>query len=247
MAARVLVTRAAKQAGRLSEALRARGFEPVEVPLLEIAPPASFEPLDRALDELESFDWLLVTSVNTVEALVRRAEELGLDLAPPRIAAVGSATAEAVRKAGWELALTPQKYVAESLVEALLDSVGGKRILLARAAVARDVIPDALTAAGAEMTVVDAYRNRMPQGAAGHLRAVLEQGIDVATFTSSSSVEHLFEALRESELTWPLPGVKAVSIGPITSQKLRDLGWPPDLEASPFDIPGLVEAVARVF
>lgn len=247
---RVLVTRAAHQAGRLSAELRAFGLSPVEVPLLEIRPPASFDPLDQALRNLANYHWLILTSANTVAALVDRARTLSLDLsalaARVQIAAIGSATAQAADESGLPPTLLPTAYVAESLVEALGPQAAGSRILLARAATARDVIPDALRAAGAIVDVVDAYQNGIPASAPAQLRAALEQGIDAATFTSSSSVTHLAQVAKEAGISFPLVGVPAVSIGPITSQTLRELGWPPAAEADPHDIPGLAAAVARI-
>ena len=115
-----------------------------------------------------------------------------------------------------------------------------------RAAVARDVIPEALRAAGAEVEVVEAYRNVLPEAAPERLRRALAEGLDAATFTSSSSATHLAEAARMAGVAWPFAGVPAVSIGPITSQTLRNLGWPPAAEASPSDIPGLIAAVERI-
>ncbi len=244
---RILVTRAASQAGKLSQGLRALGAIPVEVPVLEIQPPASFDALDQALRQLSSYHWLILTSTNAVRALAERAHRTGISFeksAPPQVAAVGFATAEEARKAGLPVALVPEAYVAESLVAALQGSIAGKRVLLARAAVARDVIPDALRAAGATVDVADAYRNAMPAAAPAQLRAALEQGIDAATFTSSSSVTHLADAARAAGLAFPFAGVPAVSIGPITSQTLREHNWPPAAEATPHDIPGLIAAVA---
>jgi uroporphyrinogen-III synthase len=247
---RILVTRAAHQAGKLCDGLRALGAEPVAVPVLEIRPPASFAPLDAALRRLDSYDWLLLTSNNTVRALVERAGLLGISLqgiAPPQVAAVGKATAAAARQAGLLVAFVPESYVAESLVKGLLPTLqNGQRILLARAAVARDVIPDALRSAGAEVDVVDAYQNALPATAPEQLRRAVDEGLDAATFTSSSSATHLAEAARAAGVAWPFAAVPAISIGPITSQTLRELGWPPAAEAEPFDIPGLIAAVARV-
>jgi uroporphyrinogen-III synthase/uroporphyrinogen III methyltransferase/synthase len=238
------------QAGKLSEGLRALGAEPVEVPVLEIQPPVSYGPLDKALCQLDSYDWLIVTSANTVRSLVERTAELGLRIEPPvglKIAAIGDATAAAVRKVGYQVTLVPESYVAESLLKGLTSLVSGHRVLLARAAVARDLIPDILRLAGAHVDVVDAYRNVMPKGAPEQLRVALAAGIDAVTFTSSSSATHLAEAAHAAKIGFPLPGVAAISIGPITSQTLRDLGWKPVAEANPSDVPGLISAVANWF
>ena len=124
--------------------------------------------------------------------------------------------------------------------------VAGRRVLLARATVARDTIPDALRAAGATVDVVDAYRNVLPENTPELLQQALEKGIDAATFTSSSSVTHLREAALAAGIAWPFAGVAAASIGPITSQTLREHGWEPAAEAEPFDIPGLLIAVERI-
>jgi uroporphyrinogen-III synthase len=246
---RVLVTRAVHQAGKLSDGLRALGAEPVEVPVLEIAPPDSFRPLDEALLQLDRYDWLIVTSANTVRALVERAGVLGVALSSAsslKVAAVGAATASEARSAGLSVAVVPENYVAESLVKSLSAQAAGKRILLARAAVARDVIPDALRLVGSTVDVVDAYQNRMPTSAPELLRQALQKGISAATFTSSSSVTHLADAAIAAGLGFPLRGVPAVSIGPITSKTLRDAGWEPAIEASQWDVPGLIDAVAKL-
>ncbi len=240
-ARRVLVTRAAHQAGKLSEALRAAGFEPVEVPVLEIQPPLDRAPLDIALRRLHTYDWLIVTSTNAVRALA--ASGLPDQISGLKVAAVGEATAAAARKAGLAVEVVPESYVAEYLVEALAGLVAGKRILLARAEVARDVIPDALRAAGATVDVVDAYRNALPESAPALLRAALEKSIAAATFTSSSSVTHLADAARAAGIAFPFAGVRAVSIGPITSATLRQHGWEPAAEARISDIAGLVAAL----
>ena len=245
---RILVTRAAKQAGKLSEGLRALGGIPVEVPVLEIAPPLSFRALDRALSEIGQYDWVIFTSANTVAALKGRGVELGVRAtSSAKVAAVGTATAAAAREAGWNVALIPESYVAESLVASLeKHEIRGKRVLLARAEVARDVIPDVLRAAGALIDVVDAYRNVIPAEAPGQLRRALAEGLDAATFTSSSSVTHLADVARAANVGFPFPGVAAVSIGRVTSTTLRAAGWEPAAEADPHDIPGLVDAVAQL-
>lgn len=246
---RILVTRAAHQAGKLSEGLRDAGAEPVEVPVLEIQPPASYDPLDAALRQFGSYNWLILTSANAVHATVERAAACGIVFRGemPQVAAVGRATAEAASQAGFTVSFTPKEYVAESLIEALSERASGQRILLARAAIARDLIPDELRATGAIVDVVDAYQNAIPSEAAAKLRSALSSRIDAATFTSSSSASHLAEVARTAGVAFPFAGVKAISIGPITSATLRELGWPPDAEADPHDIPGLIHAVISRF
>ena len=247
---RVLVTRALHQAGKFSKEIRELGATTVEVPVIEIGPPESYAPFDDALRHLDRYDWLILTSSNTIKALCGRGSRYGVDPANAEglnIAAVGEATAETARGYGFRVAVVPEAYVAESLVLALGDKVRNKRVLLPRAAVARDVIPDALRTTGAVVDVVEAYRNLLPEAAPEQLRAAIAEGLDAATFTSSSSVKHLADAARSAGIAWPLAGVPAVSIGPITSETLRDFGWPPAVEAEPSDIPGLVAAVLRVF
>ncbi len=249
---RVLVTRAVQQAGKLSDGLKALGAEPVEVPVLEIRPPESFAALDEALKKLDGgrdsqrFDWLILTSANTVAAVVERCRVLELDVSEMkalRVAAVGSATAEAARKADFRVTVVPDSYHSEGVVAALGNTILGKRVLLARAKVARDVIPDALTAAGALMTVVDAYQTVLPEGASERLVEALRVGVDAATFTSSSSVRNLAEVAREAGVGFPFPGVKAISIGPVTSATLKEFGWEAAGEAEVSDLPSLIAAV----
>jgi uroporphyrinogen-III synthase len=243
---RILVTRAAHQAGKLSEKLRALGAESVEVPVLEIRPPANYDALDSALRNIASYDWLILTSANAVRALSQRADQLEIRLSARhrlKVAAVGEATAVVAREAGLPVNVVPESYVAEALVQKLAGKTPGRRVLLARAEIARDVIPDALRAVGAQVHVVDAYRNVIPEVAPELLRKALEAGIDAAAFTSSSSVTHLAEAARRAVIAFPFAGVQAISIGPITSKTLRELGWQPVAEASVSDIAGLVAAV----
>lgn len=242
------MTRAVHQAGKLSDGLKALGAEPVEVPVLEIRPPESFDLVDKAIRKLESFDWLVLTSMNTVQTIVARCLQFNIDVSEIKllkVAAVGSATAEAARKAGFRVTAVPEHYHSEGLVAALGDSVTGKRVLLARAKVARDVIPDALSAAGAQMTVVDAYQTVLPDGAQERLVEALRVGVDAATFTSSSSVRNLAEVAREAGIAFPFAGVAAVSIGPVTSATLREHGWEPAGEAEASDLPGLIQAVEQ--
>jgi uroporphyrinogen-III synthase len=244
---RVLVTRAADQAGKLSDALRAAGLTPVEVPVLELVPPTDFAPLDAALRNFASFDWLILTSANAVRVLADRAQFLGIALADQKIkiAAVGSATASAIEALGLTVSLVPEKYVAEGLLESFKQrTLTGKKILLVRAAVARDVIPDALRSLGVHVTIAEAYRNQMPASAPAQLAAALAEQITFAAFTSSSSVTHLRDAALAASIPWPLANVRAISIGPVTTHTLINSGWPPAAEANPHDIPGLATAIS---
>ncbi|MDR3736968.1 MAG: uroporphyrinogen-III synthase [Acidobacteriaceae bacterium] len=246
---RVLVTRGAGQASKLSDGLRAAGFVPIEVPVLEIQPPASYAALDAAVRALASYDWLVLTSVNAVRVLAERADALYVSLrslSALQVAAVGPATAKEAEAHGLRVALLPESYVAESLVAALAEKARGKRVLLARAESARDVIPDALRAAGAEIDVVDAYRNGIPAAAPEQLQDALAEPLAAATFTSSSSAAHLKEVAESAGVLFPLAGVPAISIGPITSATLRELGWVPAAEAVSHDIPGLIATVTQL-
>jgi len=246
----ILVTRARHQAGRLAEALRQVGAEVVEIPAIAIVPPDSYAELDRALGNLAQYAWLIVTSANAVEALRARLAVVGIPaeaLAHLKIAAVGSATAAALRELGLAVAVTPAEYVAESLVEAVGSRADGQRVLLARAAVARDVIPDALRTRGATVDVVDAYRTVIPEESVTAIRTIFGPNgrvPDAATFTSSSTVTNFAALLRAADVVAPA-GMKTVSIGPVTSGTLRELGWEPAAEADPHDLAGLVAAVTN--
>jgi len=246
----ILVTRARQQAGKLSEKLKALGADVIEIPAIEIVPPESFSELDRALRNLSQYQWLIVTSANGAEALGSRMREMGIfssALAHLKVAAVGSATQRALGKMGLTVAVTPEEYVAESLVEALADRLRGERVLLARAAVARDVIPDALRAKGVAVDVVDAYQTVIPEQSVTAIRTIFGPGGQIcaaATFTSSSTVTNFLNLLHEAAVDRPKT-MRAVSIGPVTSQTLREHGWEPAAEADPHDLEGLKEAVVR--
>ncbi|HEX4038790.1 MAG TPA: uroporphyrinogen-III synthase [Acidobacteriaceae bacterium] len=244
------MTRARHQAGKLSEKLRALGAEVVEIPAIEIVPPESYAALDAALGNLSPYQWLILTSTNAVEAVAVRAAALGIEATAFRhlkIATVGSATARAIADLGLEVEVTPREYVAESLIEALSDRTRGKRVLLVRAAVARDVIPHALRTRGAIVDVADAYRTVIPETSVTAARTILADPTrvpDAVTLTSSSTVTNLLALLEKAGLGRPKQ-MRAVSIGPVTSRTLREHGWEPAAEADPHDLGGLVQAVAR--
>jgi uroporphyrinogen-III synthase len=163
-------------------------------------------------------------------------------------AAVGSATATALHELGVRVDIVPREYVAESLVAALGEKVSGARVLLARAAVARDVIPDALRRLGATMDVVDAYRTVIPQESAERAKEVFSGTPlpDAVTFTSSSTVTNFLRLLSEAGIPDISRSIRAVSIGPITSATLREHGWEPATEAEPHDVQGLLQAIVRM-
>jgi uroporphyrinogen-III synthase len=250
---RVLVGRARHQADSLSSQLHKQGADVLEIPFIEIRPPRSFRRLDTALENLAAYDWLILTSVNGVEAMWERMHKLRLRkpaLAHVKIAAIGPATRKAIEKRGARVDVVPEEYVAESVVKSLRRQVKGKRILLVRAKVARDVIPNELGKAGAVVDVVEAYETVVPKGSRTRLRAALRDvraRPDVVTFTSSSTVKNFVQLLgissRGQERPAALRGVTLASIGPVTSATLRDLGLGVDVEAQPFTIPGLVAAI----
>ncbi|HWA93930.1 MAG TPA: uroporphyrinogen-III synthase [Terracidiphilus sp.] len=247
---RILVTRSAGQASKLSEGLAALGFTPVEVPVLAIVPPHSYDHLDSTVRTLDRYDWLILTSTNAVDAFRDRCLECEVDphrMGKLKVAVIGRATADAAAALGLKVSIVPETQVAEGLIHELKDIVRGQHILLPRAELARDILPHALRAAGAHVDIVEAYRNALPEDAPARLSEALQQGIAAATFTSSSSVTHLAEAAKIAGIKFPFDNVPAVSIGPITSHTLRGMDWPPAVEAATHDIPGLIDAVRTLF
>lgn len=248
---RIIVTRAEHQAGSLARMLRERGAEVEAIPTIAIRPPADSSALDDALRELASYEWLILTSVNGVDALFGRAEKLGVDLAVLKqiwICAIGPATRRAIEKCGMNVALVPKHYVAESVVEALQGKVSGKRVLLVRAKQARDVIPRELRKAGADVTVAAAYETTVPAGARERLLRRLQSKPrpDVITFTSSSTARHLIALLGGAKTAREhLSEVALASIGPVTSSTLREGGLQPQIEAGEYTMAGLVNAIVR--
>jgi uroporphyrinogen-III synthase len=251
---RVLVGRARHQAGSLSIQLRKLGASVLEVPFIEIRRPRSFKALDAALKNLVTYDWLILTSVNGVEAMWDRLAKLRLtrkSLQHLKIAAIGPATKKAIEKHGPKVHLVPEEYVAESVVKSLKGLVKGKTVLLVRAKVARDVIPTELRKAGAQVDVIEAYETVVPKASRTRLRAALrnpKQRPDVITFTSSSTVKNfvtLLSAARGGSRKRPvnLEGITLASIGPVTSGTLRELHLGVDVEAREYTIPGLIAAI----
>ena len=250
---RIVVTRARAQAGELSAMLRNLGSEVVEFPTIEIKPPQDFGPLDKSILELDSYDWLVFTSVNGVEAFVERLGRHGLDArAVPRgakIAAIGPATADRLEASGLRVDVVPREYRAESLLEEISQhSLAGEKVLIPRAKVAREILPEKLRQAGAEVVVPPAYES-VPFGE-GKLEVARMIGVgevDCVTFTASSTVENFVSAFGGEEAARLLEKTRVACIGPITASTAADHGLRVDAEAREYTIPSLVEAVADLF
>lgn len=249
---RVLVTRSPGQASELATQLSALGLEPVLVPAIELAPPSSFDALDAALARVDSYDWLIFTSANAVEALRRRLESLGLNATAGsvRVAAIGPSTARALGSIGFAASLVAPQAVAESLAEALLPHAcrpdgSARRFLLVRAEDARDVLPETLRGEGAEITVAPAYRTVVPAGSVDVIRELFggaTSEIAAITFTSSSTARNLLALCEAAGVRLPSSALR-VSIGPITSETLRSLGYAPHAEAVTASVAALAQAV----
>ncbi len=248
---RVLVTRASGQAHGLSGPLRDLGAEVVEIPTIEISPPESYAALDHALLKIDHYDTLILTSVNGVEALFYRYNRMGLpivDMQHLLVVAIGPATAAAIQSEGVSVSIVPEKYIAESVVEALRGKLfKNSRVLLVRAKVARDVLPDELRKGGAQVDVIEAYETKVPAGAKENLEQLFADRTarpHIITFTSSSTANNFVGLLGENARTL-LDGVILASIGPVTSDTLRKCGFPAAIEASEYTMQGLVEAISE--
>jgi uroporphyrinogen III methyltransferase/synthase len=242
----VVVTRAREQSGELISKLEALGAEVIDFPTIEIRPAEDYRPLDAAIANLASYDWLIFTSVNGVRFFMERLDLRGRDLGSlrARVCAIGPATRKAVEKLGLKVDLMPDEYVAESLVAAFAEhDLAGRRILLPRAAVARDLVPTELAKRGARVEVVEAYRTVVPKDIAARTREIFfgERKPGWITFTSSSTVTNFVQAVGAHTLE----GVGVASIGPVTSATARRYGLAVAVEATTYTIDGLVEAVVR--
>lgn len=243
------------------------------IPTIEIAEPSSYAPLDDALTHLSEFDWLLFTSANAVEAFRRRV--LSLDNASAgvseeervrerfsdaqqlRVAAIGPSTARAVESLGRRADLVPEKAVAESLLAELTAYArqpdgSSTRFLLVRAEVAREVLADTLRNAGGDVTIAPAYRTEIAESSVAAIQTLFSGGeageegrIEAITFTSSSSARNLFALFEAAGVTLPAEVVFA-SIGPITSDTLRELGHPADIESPTASVAALAESIASL-
>ncbi|MBI2964005.1 MAG: uroporphyrinogen-III C-methyltransferase [Deltaproteobacteria bacterium] len=247
---RILVTRAAEQATEFADRLERLGAEAIPAPVIELVAPESFAALDRALAEIASYDWVVFSSAHGVDVFFARLFDTGGDVRQlwrAELAAVGPATAQAITRRGIRVAVVPRSFRAEGLAESLAPRVGGKRVLLPRAEGARDVLPIALRAAGAEVSDVGTYR----AGAVGRLprraETLLAAGqVDAVTFTSSSTVRHFCELLG-ADPARRLGAARVACIGPITAATAREFGLRVDVAAREYTIDDLTQALIDYF
>lgn len=239
---RIVVTRAAHQAEELAQPLRELGAEVLLLPTIAIGPPSNPGPLRLAAAKANEYDWIIFTSAN---ALNRFVSELPFPVAQcaARIAAVGAATRRAAERQGFNVSLTPEEYVAESLLAAFEPiDLKDRRILLPSAALTRDLIPDELRKRGAQVDVVEAYRNVIPEDAAERAPAIFREPYPHwVTFASPSAVENLVKIAGPEVLA----NVKIASIGPITSQAIRKFALTVTAEANPHTVAGMVQQIAE--
>ena len=249
---KILVTRAREQASDLSERLRALGAIPIEFPTIGILPPESWADVDHCLQQMMMYDWIIFTSANGVRFLMDRLFALGRDvrsLKGPRVCAIGPKTAEALEALKIRVNFVPREYRAEAIFEGLKrEKLKGKNILIPRARVARDVLPEELRKAGAAVDVVEVYRTVLPRENVSATRDLLKKGeISAITFTSSSTVSNFVEMLGKEEARALTAGIPVASIGPITAQKAGELGIQTAVMPQEYTIPALVQALAEHF
>ncbi len=263
---RIVVTRARDQASGFAKLLRGAGAKVLVCPTIKIIPPRSFAPLDQAIRNLEKYDWLVFTSVNGVEMFGRRFKKINPRFSGTarskyavfpstlKTCAIGPATAERMRAYKIPVGKVSKEYVAESVLDAL-KTVKGQRILIPRAAVARDVLPVTLRKRGATVDVIEAYRTRPDASGLAQLKVWLKKpGVDCVTFTSSSTATNFFALvggvaggkglLRKLIVN---PRIRAASIGPVTTATLKAKGWPPRIVATKPTTQHLAAAIQRAF
>jgi uroporphyrinogen-III synthase len=240
---RVVVTRASHQAEELARPLRELGAEVILLPMLSITPPEDAKPLHEAAQRIDSYDWIVFSSANAVDAVAAHLAA-GQLIPKARVAVVGVGTKIAVERIGWRVAIVPERFVAESLVEAMSQlDLRGRRILIPSAAISRDILPQAFANLGACVEVVEAYSNNLTEEDRQRARDFFAKPVspDWVTFTSSSAVDHLVQAVGAAALI-PL---QIASIGPITSATVRKYGLSVAVEPAEHTVQGLVASMAE--
>jgi uroporphyrinogen III methyltransferase/synthase len=248
---KILITRARDQAAVFSSSLRDLGAEVIELPTIEIVPPVSWKGLDKAINQIESYSWLIFTSTNGVNFFWQRWKENNKDRLPPslKICAIGPATAYQLMEKGIEVHYTPKEFVAEAILKGFEKSMlKGKRILLARAKEARDILPEGLRKMGAQVDVVETYRTVKPKWGSKRLKELLMKGkVDAITFTSSSTVNHFAELLKKEDLQNLLGGIAIACIGPITARTAKNWKMRVQIQPKEYTIPALTQAIVQYF
>lgn len=248
---KILITRAREQSREFATQLTKLGAEVIEFPTIEIVPPIIWDKLDQAINQLKFYDWIIFTSTNGVNLFWQRLQEKGKNRLPSslKICAIGPGTANQLKKREISVHYIPKEYVAEAILKGFEKmDLKGKRILLARAKKARDILPKGLRKMGAELDVVEAYRTIKPHGGTKQLMKLLTDGeIDAITFTSSSTVNHFFELLKKENLKRLLKGIIIACIGPITAQTAKKWGTKVHIQPKKYTIPDLAQAIALYF
>lgn len=249
---RIIVTRSREQASALSQAIERLGGEPVEFPTISITEPDDYAPLDRAIANISSYNWLIFTSVNGVIFFFNRLRTLNhdiRDLAGVRICAIGPQTAKALRSMALRVDYVPAEYQAEEIVQGLQDKIApGARVLLPRADIARKVLPESLAAMGATVDEVTAYRTVAGSGNAPLIRQMFERNeIDLITFTSSSTVRNFLTMLNATDPAALIGRARVACIGPVTTQTAIEMGLPVEIQAKEYTIDGLLQAILEYY
>lgn len=245
----IVVTRSREQASEFADKLCEYGARVIEFPTIEIAKPDTIQPLDAAINSIQSYDWLVFTSINGVDAFFQRLFELGKDirdLKGLKVCAIGPATEDGIKKYYLRVNCRPPKFVAESVVEELkkVTTIKGERFLLPRADIARSFLPDELQKLGGKVTDLVAYKTIMAQPRNMNLVDKLRNGeVDIVTFTSSSTVRNFVEIIGKENLLALNSHVQYASIGPITTQTAEEMGLHIAIKADEYTIPGLVSAI----
>jgi uroporphyrinogen III methyltransferase/synthase len=245
---RILITRPQRQVEEFSALLQSYGAQVIAFPAIEIAPPEDFRPLDKTIEKIESYDWVIFTSVNGVIFFIERLKKKGMDitaLGKKKICAIGPRTQKELEKMGLTVSFTPREYRAEGIVEGLnAQGIMGQKTLLPRAREARRILPEALREAGAQVDEVEAYQTVKPAQGKKSIEAILEKGVDVVVFTSSSTVRNFMALLTDKAA---LNGVTVAVIGPITAETARSYGLEPTIMPAQYTIPSLVQAIVEYF
>jgi uroporphyrinogen III methyltransferase/synthase len=245
----VVVTRAREQASGLVDILGAKGACVYEFPTISVEHIDDYADVETAILGLAGYDWLVFTSVNGVKFFWEQMETVGLDtriLGGIQVAAIGPATADALREKGVNPDFIPEKYVAEHVVDGLLKKgIQGSRVLIPRARVAREILPEKLSEAGCDVQVLPVYETRMAGSDVDAVREAMKAGkVQYVTFTSSSTVQNFFELMPPEEFK-TYEGVKIASIGPITSKTVHEYGFTVAVRPEEYTIPGLVEELLK--